>query len=164
MKHGVRRAILDVSFIDSDTKRVSQRVTAALGFQPAIKSAVISSVDELLLQLQELIRENLGLHFLVENPGFNLETQVISDRSYIRNLFDAGTPFSSLCQKYGYDFFESHYYPEYITSLCKVLIDACADYNQEPFELWTILIESTGLIPQTLVENFGPTESDEGLI
>lgn len=160
----MRKLFVEIRRNEKQAEHAARKITTALDYvDPDVKVAALSSVGELRLQLRDLQRQNLCLQFLVDAPGFDLERALEKEKKYIENFFSEGQPFSSLNNRYDYEFFSDNFHPDYVVGLCKYLSEVYETRNLPQNDLWLMLLKSSGYITQNITDNFGPIETDDGV-
>jgi hypothetical protein len=163
----MRKILLETQHIDKQSAVAAKRIATALDLGDLLQntSTALSALTELTLYVHDLQRENLELHFQVENPNFDLEKELKSEKAYVKDFFlssrsDAGL----LIQKYSFEYFSDNYHPEFVLNLCEFLCASCTDNKVQPHPLWECLISTTGFITKEITGTFGIRESDQGVI
>jgi BMFP domain-containing protein YqiC len=162
----MRRILLSTKDIDQHAADAAHRIATALDISvsPDIKAVALSSVGELRIQIRDLQRQNLELQFLVDVPGFDVQTQLSVEARYIRKCLEDRLPVSALPNRYCYDYFVENYHPEYVLQLCKLLCASCSDSKIPSSDLWEMLIRTSGFISTDIAKNFSPLETDNGIL
>ena len=161
----MRRVLLDTCKMDRQAEQAASRITRALSADLTSNSAnALDDVTTLRFQVRDLQRKCLELQFLVDHPNFNLDAQLANDRLIIGRNFANGETITNLYARYGYDYFSDNYHPEYISKVCGLLYNACLDHRVSPNQLWNDLLITAGFITKDIILDFGPVETDKGII
>jgi hypothetical protein len=163
----MRKILLETQHIDKQAKRAAKRIATALDLSELLvnTSAALSSSTEMLLYIHDLQRENLELHFLVENPDFDMDQELKKERFYINSYFsESHTDCGPLIQKYSFDYFSDYYHPEFVLNLCEYLCTSCEDGKVKPTQLWEAFVTTNGFFTKEIVGIFGERVSDKGVI
>ena len=163
----MKKRFITVSEVDQEVEKVSRRIATAITVDitdTADKQNILSDVAFLKCQIRDLQRQNLCLEFLVEHPDFNFDEKLSQELSYIEKSLYNNIVAESLINKYGYTYMLDNYHPDFILGVCRALVEAALDRRCEYPTLWSDLIMTCGLITKTITDNYGPVETDKGIL
>jgi hypothetical protein len=157
----MRRVLMQTRHIDRQAEDAARRIATALDMDSSlsVKTAALSAVGELRIQIRDLQRSNLELQYQVDNPDFEIGERLDDDRGYISEC-----SLAALFNRYNYYYFVENYHPDYVVQLCTLLCNKCLELKAQSNELWDSLLVTSGFITKDITKNFGPVETDKGII
>jgi len=160
----MRQVLLEVRHTDKEAELAARRIITALDITDPEAQTALDDITSLIIQIRDLQRRNLCLEFLNSDPEFDVDQQLKRDRLNISSLANHSRAYLNLCARYDYNFFIEYFHPDYIVSLCTLLLDTCDERHFTVFPLWTALRSTNGFITKDIADKFGHVEVDEGLV
>jgi hypothetical protein len=160
----MRKVLIEICKEDKQAELAAIRIAKALSEDREHNIVALDDITNLRLKIRDLQRKNLELQFLVDNPDFDVDMQISKERDYLVNSFINNESIMNLYARYSYDYFSDNYHPEFITKLCTLLYNVCIDKKAQPNQLWSDLLITSGFITKDIISNYGPVETDKGII
>lgn len=162
----MRTILLKTRHIDRQSEVAASKIATALsmGLPQDLRTVAMVSVGELRLKIHDLQRENTELRFQVENPDFDLDDALETEQSILESFRSGLTNFSTLVNRYDYDYFSDHNHPGFLQKLSMDLCAACMSKGIDIPEIWEYLHNSSGLLTEEFTNQFEPLEVDKGTV
>ena len=110
------------------------------------------------------LKKSMAGRLLIEEGDAKLGgLELVKDKLEIKEKLEK-LDINSISSKYCFMYFLDCYHPSYIVEICKYILDHCISFNLKVNPLWIELKASDGFITKGIIDNYGPQETDKGVV